>query len=324
VRIPRPARRLDGGKKGFRAAKDVWAEGACGSQAIPEEPFWPLTRAMAVMDFTFRLGFEPGMTWSAYIRTWRPARWAVNLPDGWVPGRSWSLGHSRKRSSDGIHPSQPQDLLEREGGHTVRRPAPRNRRRGTRQRAPFFFFLFFFLFFFFVFYHAETSLVIARALRSREGIVLAKKTTSHRWPCRGVRRVVDSVSGPAPQAPLIRRYGSTSFGTVRRQRRCPAGAEEKVMDDKGLGQEPRLPQANATPYRLAYFFLGGGGGNHSAPERSAAQTWTMTCEESTASIEIITKDSRWRLATEAVSADLITCDCLARTRIPRGTQSLGG
>src|SRR3984893_19082394 len=43
-------------------------------------------RVMAADEFTFGLGLEPGMPWSAYLKALDEQRAGVSLPPSWVPG----------------------------------------------------------------------------------------------------------------------------------------------------------------------------------------------------------------------------------------------
>ncbi len=85
---------------------------------------------MVADNFTFGLGFEPGMPWSAYLKTLDEQRAGVSLPAGRVPatflvadvageivGRS-SIRHALN------------EFLEREGGHIGYGVLPGHRRRG--------------------------------------------------------------------------------------------------------------------------------------------------------------------------------------------------
>jgi predicted acetyltransferase len=87
-------------------------------------------KAMAADGFTFGLGYEPGMPWTAYLESLADARAGVGLPAGWVPstflvadvagqivGRS-SIRHALT------------DFLEREGGHIGYSVLHSHRRRG--------------------------------------------------------------------------------------------------------------------------------------------------------------------------------------------------
>lgn len=85
---------------------------------------------MAPDGFTFGLGFDPGMSWSAYLKALEEQRAGVNVPTDFVPstflvaevaevivGRA-SIRHSLN------------DLLAREGGNIGYGVLPQHRRRG--------------------------------------------------------------------------------------------------------------------------------------------------------------------------------------------------
>ncbi len=87
-------------------------------------------RAMAADEFTFGLGFEPGMPWPAYLKVLEDQRAGAALPPNFVPatflvaevagqivGRS-SIRHTLN------------DVLAREGGHIGYGVLPQFRRRG--------------------------------------------------------------------------------------------------------------------------------------------------------------------------------------------------
>src|SRR5258708_1278830 len=87
-------------------------------------------RVMAADEFTFGLGLEPGMPWSAYLKTLDEQRAGVSLPAGWVAGTflvADVAGEIVGRSS--IRHAL-NDFLEREGGHIgyARLPGPRSPR----------------------------------------------------------------------------------------------------------------------------------------------------------------------------------------------------
>jgi predicted acetyltransferase len=87
-------------------------------------------RVMEKDDFSFALGFEPGMSWDAYLRSLAMARAGVNLPQGYVPqtflvaeadGRIVGRTSIRHRLND---------FLARQGGHIGYGVLPPFRRRG--------------------------------------------------------------------------------------------------------------------------------------------------------------------------------------------------
>jgi predicted acetyltransferase len=87
-------------------------------------------RVMAADNFTFGLGFEPAMPWSAYLKTLDEQQAGVSLPAGWVPGTflvADVAGEIVGRSS--IRHAL-NEFLEREGGHIGYGVLPGHRRRG--------------------------------------------------------------------------------------------------------------------------------------------------------------------------------------------------
>ena len=86
--------------------------------------------AMAPDGFTFGIGLEPGMSWSAYLKTVAEHQRGVGLPAGWVPGTflvAEVAGVIVGRSSIRHRLT---DYLEREGGHIGFGVLPGHRRRG--------------------------------------------------------------------------------------------------------------------------------------------------------------------------------------------------
>jgi len=86
--------------------------------------------AMAVDGFTFGLGLEPGMPWSAYLKALDEQRAGVSLPADRVPGTflvAEVAGEIVGRSSIRYALN---DFLEREGGHIGYGVLPGHRRRG--------------------------------------------------------------------------------------------------------------------------------------------------------------------------------------------------
>src|ERR1022692_616758 len=95
-----------------------------------ETEFRAAHRVMAADGFTFGLGLEPGMPWSAYLKTLDEQRAGIRLPAGWVPGTflvADVAGEIVGRSS--IRHAL-NEFLEREGGHIGYGVLPRHRRRG--------------------------------------------------------------------------------------------------------------------------------------------------------------------------------------------------
>jgi predicted acetyltransferase len=86
--------------------------------------------AMAADEFTFGIGLEPGMSWSAYLKSLAEHQRGVGLPVGWVPGTflvAEVAGEIVGRSSIRHRLT---DCLEREGGHIGYGVLPAHRRRG--------------------------------------------------------------------------------------------------------------------------------------------------------------------------------------------------
>ena len=95
-----------------------------------ETEFRAAHRVMAADGFTFGLGLEPGMPWSAYLKTLDEQRAGISLPAGWVPGTflvADVAGEIVGRSS--IRHAL-NEFLEREGGHIGYGVLPGHRRRG--------------------------------------------------------------------------------------------------------------------------------------------------------------------------------------------------
>ena len=86
--------------------------------------------AMAAEDFTFGLGFEPGMSWPAYLKVLENQRAGAALPPDYVPATflvADAAGEIVGRSS--IRHTL-NDILAREGGHIGYGVLPQFRRRG--------------------------------------------------------------------------------------------------------------------------------------------------------------------------------------------------
>jgi len=144
---------------------------------------------MVADNFTFGLGFEPGMPWSAYLKTLDEQRAGVSLPAGRVPatflvadvageivGRS-SIRHALN------------EFLEREGGHIGYGVLPGHRRRGYATEI------------------LRQSLIIARANGVGRALLICDEDNA------GSRAVIEACGGQleaivqnAPEAPRIRRY----------------------------------------------------------------------------------------------------------------------
>jgi predicted acetyltransferase len=95
-----------------------------------ESAFRAACRVMAAEGFTFGPGLEPGMRWSAYLKTLDGQRAGIGLRPGWVPGTflvADVAGDIVGRSS--IRHAL-NDFLEREGGHIGYGVLPGHRRRG--------------------------------------------------------------------------------------------------------------------------------------------------------------------------------------------------
>ncbi len=144
---------------------------------------------MAEDGFTFGLGLEPGMPWSAYLETLDGQRAGVSLPAGQVPatflvadvageivGRS-SIRHALN------------DFLEREGGHIGYGVLPGHRRRGYATEI------------------LRQSLVIARANGvDRVLMICDEDNAGSRAVIEACGGRLDSVTQIASHASRIRRY----------------------------------------------------------------------------------------------------------------------
>ena len=87
-------------------------------------------QAMAADEFTFGLGFEPGMPWPAYLKVLADQRAGAALPPDFVPATflvAEAAGQIVGRSS--IRHTL-NDFLAREGGHIGYGVLPQFRRRG--------------------------------------------------------------------------------------------------------------------------------------------------------------------------------------------------
>lgn len=145
---------------------------------------------MAREDFTFALGLEPGMEWSAYLTMLGDHRRGLNLPDELVPATflvadvaGTIVGRSSIRH-------ELNDFLEREGGHIGYCVLPAHRRRGYATEI------------------LRQSLVIARAAGVDQALLCCDEDNT------GSATVIESCGGKlasvetssAPDGHLIRRY----------------------------------------------------------------------------------------------------------------------
>ena len=85
---------------------------------------------MAAEDFTFGLGFEPGMSWPDYLRQVADSRAGQNLPDGWVPSTFLVADVAGRIVGRVSIRHELNDFLRTEGGHIGYCVLPACRRRG--------------------------------------------------------------------------------------------------------------------------------------------------------------------------------------------------
>jgi predicted acetyltransferase len=85
---------------------------------------------LAKDGFMFALGYQPGMPWSAYLRSVEEQRLGTGLPPGWVPGTFLvaSVADTVVGRTSIRHVLN--ESLTREGGHIGYGVLPRYRRRG--------------------------------------------------------------------------------------------------------------------------------------------------------------------------------------------------
>lgn len=87
-------------------------------------------QAMAADEFTFGLGFEPGMPWPAYLKVLEDQRAGAVLPPDFVPATFLVAEVAREIVGRSSIRHTLNDFLAREGGHIGYGVLPQFRRRG--------------------------------------------------------------------------------------------------------------------------------------------------------------------------------------------------
>jgi predicted acetyltransferase len=95
-----------------------------------EAAFRAAHEVMAADGFRFGLGLEPGMSWSAYLKTLEQYRAGAGLPAGLVPATFLVADVDGEIVGRTSIRHELNDFLRREGGHIGYGVLPRHRRRG--------------------------------------------------------------------------------------------------------------------------------------------------------------------------------------------------
>jgi predicted acetyltransferase len=144
---------------------------------------------MAAEQFTFGLGYEPGMPWSAYLTALEEHRAGINLPAGFVPGTFLVADVAGEIVGRASIRHVLNDFLAQQGGHIGYGVLAQHRRRGYATEI------------------LRQSLVIARANAVEQVLITCDEdnlgSIAVIEACGGR---LDSVTPAAPGATPTRRY----------------------------------------------------------------------------------------------------------------------